>query len=281
MRPANQSEFEDWNGESGMHWVADADRRDRLLSSVAEELLSIAAIRPGESALDVGCGCGVTTLAAARAVGHTGSVLGIDISDVMLDVARERAAAAALPQVALMCADAQTHMFEPARHDVVLSRFGSMFFDDPVAAFSNIARSLRPGGRMCLATWQPLGDNDWLTVPGAALLRYGSLPEAGEGPGMFAQSEPAVISDVLGSAGFAAVEVRALRVPLRLGDSPRDAADHLANTGMGRAVLATIPEPLQAKALADVCEVLAEHQTKDGVELDGGILLTHAQLGPR
>lgn len=280
MSTANRSEYEDWNGEDGRRWVADADRRDRLLAAVAQELLSDADVQPGESVVDVGCGCGATTLAVARAAGPKGAVLGVDISDVMLGVARERVAHADVSGVTLLQADAQTHRFEPARYDVAVSRFGTMFFDDPVAAFTNIARSLRPGGRLCLATWQPLVANDWLTIPGAALLRYGSLPEAAEGPGMFAQSEPAVIGEVLRSSGFAEVEVRALRVPLHLGDSPADAADHLANTGLGHAVLATIPERLQAKAVEDVREVLAEHQTSAGVELPGGILLTRARLAP-
>jgi hypothetical protein len=156
-----------------------------------------------------------------------------------------------------------------------------MFFDDPVAAFRNIGRSLRPDGRLCVATWQPLVDNDWLTIPGAALLRYGSFPEVSNGPGMFAQSDPVVISDVLRSAGFAEVEVRAVRVPLLLGVSPEDAADHLATTGLGRAVLDTIPEQRREEAVGAVRDVLAGHCTGNGVELDGGVLLTRARLAPR
>lgn len=95
---------------------------------------------------------------------------------------------------------------------------------------------------------------------------------------MFAQADPAIITEVLQSSGFGEIEVQALRVPLHLGNSPEDAADHLANTGMGRAVLATIPERLQAKAIDDVRAVLANHQTSNGVELDGGVLLTRARL---
>ena len=127
--------------------------------------------------------------------------------------------------------------------DVAISRFGTMFFGDPVAAFTNVARSLRDGARLCLATWQPLADNDWLTIPGRVLLRYGQLPDtSGTAPGKFAQSDPDVVADVLGRAGYRDVDVRPLTLSLRLGADAAEATAHLANTGVGSAVLATIPE---------------------------------------
>lgn len=275
---ANRVEREAWNGERGERWVVDPDRRDRVMRAVAEALLDTAALRAGESVLDVGCGCGATTLLAADAVTPTGTVHGVDVSGPMLEVARARAAAAAAPHVTLELADAQTHALPAQRFDAAISRFGTMFFDDPVAAFTNVARALRPGGRLCIATWQPLHANPWLMLPGAALLRFGSLPDTGgTGPGMFAQSDPSVVEQTLAAAGFCDIEPRPIEVPLRLGGDVDEAIAHLIDTGVGRAVLDTIPEAAQPEALAAAAEALADVVGADGVILGGGILVTTAR----
>ena len=155
-----------------------------------------------------------------------------------------------------------------------------MFFDDPVAAFSNIARTLRHGGRLCMASWQPLIANDWLTIPGAALLRYGSLPDADPDtrPGMFAQSDPAIVQEVITASGFRTVDVQAATVALRLGTNAVEATAHLADTGVGRAVLATIPDDDQTSALQAVTDILAKHTTNDGVLLNAAIWITTAHI---
>jgi SAM-dependent methyltransferase len=277
MTAANEAEHEDWNGENGQRWIADADRRDLVLHRVSGALLDAARLQPGEAVLDLGCGCGATTLAAAHSVGPSGSVLGVDISEVMLSVAHRRIDESGLDNVDVLAADAQTHAFGPGRSDIAISRFGTMFFDDPVAAFANIGGALRPGGRLCIATWQPLDANDWLIVPGAALLAHGSLPELGGGrPGMFAQSDPATVTDVLLRAGLTEISVEAATVPLRLGADPDDATDYLTDSGVGRAVLATVPESERSVALASVRDALREHQSEHGVVLTGGILITSA-----
>jgi SAM-dependent methyltransferase len=277
MSSPNQAAYEAWNGESGHRWITDPDRRDRVMSGVADALLDAARLLPGEAVLDIGCGCGATTLAAARTVGPTGSVLGVDLSEPMLGVARQRLVEAELRNVTLLHVDAQTHDFDRRGGDIAISRFGTMFFDDSVAAFTNIASDLRPGGRLCIATWQPLIANDWLTIPGAALLGYGTLPEAAApGPGMFAQSDPAAVTDVLTASGFTDVAIRAITVSLHLGDDPIEATAHIADTGVGRAVLATISAHDHPAALDAVRAALAEHLDADGVQLDGAILLTTA-----
>jgi len=271
---ANADQRAAWNGESGERWVATADRRDAVLAPVGEALIETAAIAPGERVLDIGCGCGATTLAAARDAGPTGHVLGVDLSAPMLALAAQRAETT--PTADLLQADAQTfHLRE--RFDVAVSRFGTMFFDDPTAAFTNIARHLTAGGRLCIATWQPLQANEWLVVPGAALLRYGSLPgeASANGPGMFAQSDPAVIEGVLREAGFREITTVARTVALRLGATTDDAIDHLTDSGPGRAVLETVPAEDHADALAAVGDALRpHHHPNEGVILDAGILLT-------
>ncbi len=213
MTTANRDKANTWNGDSGHRWAADADRRDHVTQPVADALFDAARLRPGETVLDIGCGCGITTLAAAAAV-RPGRATGIDLSEPMLDVARQRAGNRA--GVTFLRADAQTHRFTPATFDVAISRFGTMFFDDPVAAFANVAAAVHPGGRLCLATWQSLAANEWLTVPGVALLRFGSVPDLGEGrSGMFAQSDPTVVADVLHAAGWHDVEVAPVALDAR------------------------------------------------------------------
>jgi len=273
---ANQAQHDAWNGDSGHRWVADADRRDRVMAPVAEALRVAAAVVAGEAVLDIGCGCGATTLDAARTVAVDGSVLGLDLSEPMLAVARQRVDAAGLGHVTLRQADAQTHPFAPGTHDAAISRFGTMFFDAPVAAFTNIVSSLRPEGRLCIATWQPLTANDWLTIPGAALLRYGSLPEATSAPGMFAQSDPTTIADVLEQAGMRDIDIGSVTITLPLGEDPQQATDYLAETGIGRAILDTIPRPNRPGALAAVAEALDDHADHNGVRLNAAIWITTA-----
>lgn len=275
MTTTNQAQHEAWNGDSGHRWVADADRRDAVLSPVADALLAAARIQPGESILDLGCGCGATTLTTATEAGPDGTAHGIDLSEPMLAVARQRAHDAGLTTVSFTAADAQTHPIAGAGHDAVISRFGTMFFDDPVAAFTNIRRGVRPGGRLFIATWQPLGVNDWLTVPGAALLRFGTLPESPPGgPGMFAQADPDLLRSTLTRAGWTAVDSRTVTVTLRLGDDPADATAYLADGGVGRAVLDTVPAADRPAALQAVADALAPHTTSGGVHLDAAIWIT-------
>jgi SAM-dependent methyltransferase len=268
---ANTDCFDAWNGDSGQRWAEEADRRDRVLAPFAEVLLDAAGLSLGERVLDIGCGCGATTLAAARAIGIDGKALGLDLSQPMLDVARQRQASAGIDNVAFVQGDAQAHRFATER-DVAISRFGTMFFADPTAAFANVARGLHGGGRICLVTWQPLAVNDWLMVPGVALLRYGNLPDTvGGGPGMFGQSESDAVITTLRAAGYDGVELTPASVSMLLGTDADDATDYLAMSGIGRAVLDTVPTDQRPAALDAVREVLAEHIASDGVRLNGAI----------
>ena len=159
---------EEWSGERVARWLRQAPGLERQLAPVSEVLFEAARLRPGESVLDVGCGTGPTTFAAARAVGPTGRVWGLDVSGEMLAAARavagERADAAAAP-VDWVEADAVTWLAEAAAHDVVLSRFGVMFFSAPLAAFTNLARATRAGGRLAFASWRRRDESELFAVP--------------------------------------------------------------------------------------------------------------------
>ena len=275
---ANASQFDAWNGDRGTRWVANADLRDQVLAPVADALLAAAGVVPGLRVLDVGCGCGATTLAVGERVTGTGSALGVDLSGPMLDLARQRAAAGGASNVAFRHGDAQSDPLEPGSVELVISRFGTMFFSDPVAAFRNIATGLSDGGRLCMATWQPLAANDWLVVPGAALLRHGEPPPSEPGaPGMFAQSDPRVIAAVLSQSGFSDVRCEPVEVTFTLGRTVEAALDYLADSGPGRALINSIPlGPKLDVAMSETRIALEPHVDASGVRLGGGIWITTA-----
>lgn len=281
MTEPNHTQRSAWNGDSGYRWIADPDQRDHVLADTAAALALAGRVQPGEHVLDIGCGCGATTLAAARAAGPEGTVLGLDISEPMLSVAQTRLAATPLNNVTLRLADVQTDELPAAIHNIAISRFGTMFFDDPIAAFTNIAASLRAGGRLCIATWQPLSANPWLAIPGAELLRYGTLPDTtGTAPGMFAQSDPAVIHATLTAAGFTDIDVAPIDVTMHLGGNPTDASAYLTDTGIARTVLETIAPHERDGAIAAVISLLGQYVGPNGVSLGAGIWLTSATVAP-
>ena len=169
MSIANTAQAEHWNtGDGVAHWITNQARYDRMHAPFTALILDAADLHPGGNVLDVGCGCGGTTLAAARLVAP-GQATGLDLSGPMLARARSGAEAAGLSNAVFQQGDAQVHELEPGTFGTVISRFGVMFFADPVAAFANIRSATRPGGRLVFACWQPLAANPWLLVPGAAL----------------------------------------------------------------------------------------------------------------
>ena len=173
----NAEQITYWNEQSGPKWVALDGRLDALISPYGDRALERTKPALGERVLDVGCGCGRTTLELAARVGSPGSVTGIDISTVMLARARERARKSGAQNVRFENADVQTHAFEPGSFDLAFSRFGVMFFADPVAAFANLRGALAPGGRLAFVCWQPLANNPWMQVPLAATAPHLKLPE--------------------------------------------------------------------------------------------------------
>jgi len=267
-----------WNGEQGRQWADTADQHDAFLAPVADELLEAAAVAPGEVVIDIGCGCGATTILAAERVGLPGAAIGFDISAAMLAVARRRAAETGSNAPAFVHADVETHRFEPDAADLVISRFGTMSFGDPVAAFTNIATSLKPNGRLCVTTWQPLVANEWITVPGAALLAHtGPLPSP-DGPGPFAQSDPDVITSTLTAAGFADIRIEGMAMRFDCGPTVDAALEFFAESGSGRDIVQSLPAgPQREAALADVRNALIARCDPDGaVRLGGAIWLVTA-----
>lgn len=201
---ANVGQLDFWNGDPGQLWVRHQEDLDALHESVTAVLLAAAQPQPGERVLDVGCGAGAQTFAMARAVGPDGSVTGIDISAPLLARAEARQAELGVGNAAFRRADAQVEPFVAEAFDLVASRFGMMFFDAPVAAFRNLARALRPGGRIAFVAWQGPEQNPWFTLPQQiAVERLGEVPPASpDAPGPMAFRDAGRVLGLLEDAGF-------------------------------------------------------------------------------
>ena len=229
--------------------------------------------------IDIGCGCGDTTLELARRVGAGGSVLGADISAPMLDVARRRAGEAGLAQASFVQADAQAHAFA-ADVDAVFSRFGVMFFADPAAAFANIRRALKPGGRLAFVCWRPLPENPWMTVPFAAaapLLPAAPPPPDPFAPGPFAFADPVRVRGILVEAGFADIAIDPHDEKVGWGDLEQSAQVSLRVGPLG-AVVRDNPQ-LAGPIEAAVREGLRPYLTETGVLLDLATWIVTARNG--
>jgi SAM-dependent methyltransferase len=181
------------------------------MAGILRLLVDGAAPRPGDRVADIGCGTGASTLAAAAMV-QPGPVLGVDISEPLLDRARARAEAAGLQNVDFLLTDAQTHRFQPAAFDVLISRFGMMFFEDPVAAFRNLGKALRPGGRMVFVAWAETAKNPWFQIPQeAAIERLGAPPPVNpHAPGPLAFADASRVLELLRAAGLSQVRAETL-----------------------------------------------------------------------
>jgi len=272
----NATQIEFWNGETGRNWVTHDALMEAMLQPLGESVMDTLAPQPGEHVLDIGCGCGHTSLSLADRVGAEGSVEGVDISAPMLAVASQLAAErnAEHASIQFLEADAQTHTFEPERYDVVFSRFGVMFFEDPVAAFANIRGALRTSGRLAFCCWQPRAVNPFMTVPAMAALEL--LPAPPEmpprTPGPFAFEEADYITEILNNAGFGSIAVTPLQKPLNFGRglSLVNIVERLVQIGPIAQMVREAPEDLQQPVRDKVVDAVAPFYSEGtGMTLDG------------
>jgi SAM-dependent methyltransferase len=207
---ANEDQATFWTETAGPIWLSREKELDVASRKFGEAALDAAKVSAGERVVDVGCGTGSTTIELARRVGPDGRVLGLDISDLLLDRARDNARAADVANAEFLEGDAQTHEFSGGAYDLVYSRFGIMFFEDPVAAFANMRRALTSDGRLAFVCWQALMSNAWMSVPVmAASSVLGAFdPPSTDSPGPFFFADPERVRNVLGSAGYADIDVR-------------------------------------------------------------------------
>ena len=256
-----------WDGPAGDVWSELADWFERGVADYDEAYLAAVDAGPADRVLDVGCGPGALTLAIAR---RAGSVTGVDLSHRVLELARRRAEGIG---VTFTVADAETDDLGEDAYDLVVSHFGTMFFADPVAAFANLRRALRPGGRLVLLVWQPRSANPWLTDV-LTVLGAPALPPD-EGPSPFGLSDPVRTEAILRDAGFTDVAVEPRVGSMWFGEDVDDAVRHLA---VQHAALLDGPDgPGREEALERLRGDLAAHRGNAGVAYDSAVWLVGAR----
>ena len=262
----NIDQAEAWDGPEGEHWALHHERFDATISPHHAVLITAAAFAPGERVLDIGCGNGLTSRDAARAVGPSGSVLGVDLSGPMLAVAAQLAEEEGLDNVRFEQGDAQVQSFEPGAYYLVISRFGVMFFLDPVAAFTNIASALRPGGRAAFLVWQSVAANEWVSAMRDALAVGRDLPVPPPGaPSPFGLADVDFTHGVLTEAGFTDISFAESAPPWRLGSDADDAYGFVTGLRVIKMMLEDLDDSLRAQALDNLRATAAAHETPDGV----------------
>ena len=276
MTNSNVEQVEYWNNKAGHTWVESQARVDRMLEPLTAILLERAAAQDGERVLDVGCGCGDTSLQ----VGQTGAaVWGIDLSGPMLARARERAKELELDNVVFSQTDASTQALTPD-NDLIVSRFGVMFFADPTAAFINLHSGLSPEGRLCFLCWQPPRANPWMSISGAAIQPFLTPPETPldpRAPGPFAFADKDYVAQVLSDAGFVATDIRSVTADVHIGDDLEDALESQSRIGPMARALAELDGEEREQAIAAARDALSAHVTKDGLDLGAACWLVYAR----
>ena len=233
MATDNSEQIAEWNGVLGQRWVALQQDLERIVAPFGDAALKAAAPQPGERVIDIGCGCGGTSIEIARRVGAAGSVLGVDVSQPMLEVARARAAQANSAHLAFRYGDASEAEL-PANIDLLFSRFGVMFFSQPSPAFSHLRQSLRAGGRCVFVCWRAPRDNSWAMTPLSAArtaLGVTQAPADPQAPGPFAFADEERLRGILSDAGFGAIAMQRFDAAIAIGATPRAAAESAVQVG--------------------------------------------------
>jgi SAM-dependent methyltransferase len=278
MHADNAAQVEYWNRTAGRRWTDRQEEQDELLRPISDLLMAAAGAEPGLKVIDIGCGCGDTTLDLAARVSPGGEVLALDISEPMLARARERAPAG-LP-ARFVLADATVHDFEPGWADLAASRFGVMFFADPARSFMNLRKGLKPGARLAFVCWREAKQNPWMIIPLREAKKHAPpLPETNpEDPGPFAFADDQRVRRVLGAAGFADIDVapRDLDLDVAIGRGLDAAVASALGIGPTSRILDGQSEAVRAAAAADIRKALAERAKGDSVPLGAAIWIVTA-----
>lgn len=279
----NAEQIEYWNGEAGKRWAQDDETMARLLRPVTKALLDHTAPQGCNSALDVGCGGGSQSLMLAQSLGEGAQVLGVDISEPMLAVAQRKTeiCTAGRAKLQFMRADAATHSFPAASFDLLFSRFGVMFFDNPQAAFSNLRSALQPGGRLVFCCWQAMKENAWTRIPLQAALQHLPPPEPPppHAPGPFALADAARTELILSNAGFRNIALHSHTPTLRISEAPslQEAVMELARIGPVARLLADQPREVLDRVIPAMSDALQPYYRDGALELSAAIWFVTAE----
>lgn len=263
----NMDQIEFWNGDHGSAWARYAEIVDVMFAEITDAVLDAAAITVGDRVLDLGCGNGGTTLAAAEKVTAVGSVTAIDISAPMLERAQERADDAGLVNVTFVLGDASIYPFAENSFDAMVSRLGAMFFEDPEDTFRRMAPALASGGRIALGVWRGPRENLWAMGPVAAAKEFLDMPPrpGPEDPGPFSFADPERVRSVLGGAGLTDIDLAPLDFQIPLGRTLEEALNFVMEMGPLSAPLATVTGDNRRNAIAAITKVLEENRGDDGI----------------
>jgi SAM-dependent methyltransferase len=266
----NADQIAYWNGVAGEKWVTAQDRLDTMLAPVSARLLQALAAETGERILDIGCGCGETTIQIAASGARP---TGIDVSRPMLDHARQRA-----PGIDFLLADAAAHPFSQD-HDALFSRFGVMFFDNPDTAFRNLRTALKPGGRLVFACWRDWRENEWVSIPVSAVRHLlPPQPQLGpEDPGPFSFADLSRVRRILAGAGFDAITATPFDAGMAMGADIADAVRHLAEIGPVSRMLSEAAPAERTRAMEALEAKLKSHATTRPVTLGGAVWIISAR----
>ncbi len=267
-----------WNGRNAEKWVAFQESMDHMLAPLSAHVMDIAGIAIGQRVVDIGCGCGGTSIELAGRIGPSGAVLGVDISEPMLNRARQRVAELSGHTIDFLQVDASTHAFD-GDADQAFSRFGVMFFQDPAAAFRNIAGALKPGGRFTFVCWAEAAANPWRSVPIAVADRHVDLPEpaAPGGPGPFSLSDKERPRALLSEAGFEDIRIERDERGLLIGSTVDAAAEHAVQLGPLGNIMRDAPPAAQDAVAQDMRKTLAQYLEEDGVRLGAATWIATAR----
>ncbi len=280
MTTQNDGQFEFWE-DIAPDWLASLEHTDLVASPFGESAMHRLSLQPGQRVLDIGCGAGATTMEMARRVGPSGRAVGLDIAPAMIAAANGFAAAAGISNATFSVADAQIEAFEPGSYDAAFSQFGVMFFGDPVAAFSNIRRALHADGVFSFACWENIFANEWMFVPGSAVVAVtGSLPPMpGPGePGPFSLADSAEIASVLEEAGFGQVEIASQAEAVVLRDHQIDSLVSLSQrVGPVREALRTADEATKTLITSAVRKAILDRAVDGVVSLSATAFVVSAR----
>ncbi|MEE8475913.1 MAG: methyltransferase domain-containing protein [Myxococcota bacterium] len=276
----NTQQIEYWNGQAGPFWVAAQELLDDQIGPLGLLAIDRAAPAPGECVLDLGCGCGQTTVQLGERVGPGGQVTGIDVSTVMLEQAKKRVVQH--DNVHFENADAQIARFPARTFDLAFSRFGVMFFADPEVAFANVRSGLKASGRLTFVCWQPLIRNPWLSAPLAAAATQISLPDPPSpgAPGPFAFADTDRVRSILARAGFEKIAFESIEQTLVVGGKGgiEQALQFLLNLGPLGAALREAGDASRPAVIAAVSEALTPFATPEGIRMGAAAWIVTARL---
>ena len=277
VHPANAENAAAWNGDEGGYWAEEDRRFNAWVARYDAPFFAATGIEPTDRVLDIGCGTGQTTRAAAKAAAD-GTAFGVDVSMPMVEVARKRTAEEGIPNASFEGGDAQIYAFAEDACDVVISRYGSMFFADAAAAYTNFGKAVRPRGRLAMLVWRPLVENEWMSEFRRVAAAGRELPTPPpNAPGPFAFADPEYTNTVLTGAGFMDVQSTPIDAPVYMGSDADEAYTFLCGMGFVKFMLNSLGEDVRARTCDDLRASIEAHAEPEGVFYDSAAWLVTAR----